>query len=82
VKDGALTVACGPTVHVTCATMPSTRSSRSTSRTAQNTRFEALPPLTSPNIGDELVGEGVDWAWYSAGWSKPTVMSELRLDER
>jgi acid phosphatase len=28
-----------------------------------------LPPLTSPNIGDELTAKGVDWAWYSGGWS-------------
>jgi len=28
-----------------------------------------LPPLTSPNIGDELSAKGVDWAWYSGGWS-------------
>ena len=28
-----------------------------------------LPPLTSPNIGDELSAGNVDWAWYSGGWS-------------
>jgi phospholipase C len=28
-----------------------------------------LPPLTSANIGDELSAKGVDWAWYSGGWS-------------
>ena len=28
-----------------------------------------LPPLTSPNIGDELSAKRVDWAWYSGGWS-------------
>jgi phospholipase C len=28
-----------------------------------------LPPLTSNNIGDELSAKGVDWAWYSGGWS-------------
>jgi phospholipase C len=28
-----------------------------------------LPPLTSPNIGDELSAAHVDWAWYSGGWS-------------
>jgi phospholipase C len=26
-------------------------------------------PLTTPNIGDELSARGVDWAWYSGGWS-------------
>jgi acid phosphatase len=28
-----------------------------------------LPPLSSNNIGDELSGNGVDWAWYAGGWS-------------
>ena len=28
-----------------------------------------LPPQTAPNIGDRLSGAGVDWAWYSGGWS-------------
>jgi phospholipase C len=28
-----------------------------------------LPPLTTPNIGDELSAKGVDWAWYAGGWS-------------
>jgi phospholipase C len=28
-----------------------------------------LPPLTSPNIGDELSAKDVSWAWYSGGWA-------------
>jgi phospholipase C len=28
-----------------------------------------LPPQTAPTIGDELSAKGVDWAWYSGGWS-------------
>lgn len=28
-----------------------------------------LPPQTAPTIGDRLTGSGVDWAWYSGGWS-------------
>ena len=28
-----------------------------------------LPPLTNPTIGDELSAAGIDWAWYSGGWS-------------
>jgi acid phosphatase len=28
-----------------------------------------LPPQTHPTIGDRLSGAGVDWAWYSGGWS-------------
>jgi len=28
-----------------------------------------LPPQTAPTIGDRLSEAGVDWAWYSGGWS-------------
>jgi phospholipase C len=28
-----------------------------------------LPLLTNPTIGDRLSAKGVDWAWYSGGWS-------------
>jgi acid phosphatase len=28
-----------------------------------------LPAQTNPTIGDRLTGKGVDWAWYSGGWS-------------
>ncbi len=28
-----------------------------------------LPPQTAPTIGDRLSASGVDWAWYSGGWS-------------
>ncbi len=28
-----------------------------------------LPPLTNPTIGDRLNRAGIDWAWYSGGWS-------------
>jgi acid phosphatase len=28
-----------------------------------------LPPQTAPTIGDRLNDAGVDWAWYSGGWS-------------
>jgi acid phosphatase len=28
-----------------------------------------LPPQTAPTIGDRLNKAGVDWAWYSGGWS-------------
>ena len=27
-----------------------------------------LPPQTATTIGDELIGSGVDWAWYAGGW--------------
>jgi acid phosphatase len=28
-----------------------------------------LPPQSAPTIGSRLSGRGVDWAWYSGGWS-------------
>jgi acid phosphatase len=28
-----------------------------------------LPPQTAPTIGDRLSARGIDWAWYSGGWS-------------
>ena len=28
-----------------------------------------LPPLSTPTIGDRLSAAGIDWAWYSGGWS-------------
>src|SRR5262249_58055376 len=31
-----------------------------------------LPPqsvITNPTIGDRLTAAGIDWAWYSGGWS-------------
>ena len=28
-----------------------------------------LPAQTNPTIGDRLTAKGVDWAWYSGGWS-------------
>jgi acid phosphatase len=28
-----------------------------------------LPAQTGANIGDELSGAGISWAWYSGGWS-------------
>ena len=28
-----------------------------------------LPAQGAPTIGDRLSGQGIDWAWYSGGWS-------------
>jgi phospholipase C len=33
------------------------------------TNVRRLPPQTAPTIGDRLSERGVDWAWYSGGWS-------------
>jgi len=46
-----------------------------------------LPAQTARTIGDELTHKGVDWAWYSGGWSlaiKPnrTAEEEKQLTEQ
>ena len=32
-------------------------------------RARRLPALSTSNIGDELNGQRIDWAWYAGGWS-------------
>ena len=49
------------------ATTRSTRCSRRTSR-SRHVRREAAPQ-TAATIGDRLTAAGVEWAWYSGGWS-------------
>jgi acid phosphatase len=70
VKDGALTAKCPTTSGFACGDYavntiqpwyqpysPGTASAR------------RLPPLTETTIGNELSVQGIDWAWYSGGWS-------------
>jgi acid phosphatase len=67
VKDTPFTVAC-----------PSPISGRACGDYAVNTIQAAyqphgsgqqLAPQTNPTIGDRLSAAGIDWAWYSGGWS-------------
>ena len=76
VKDQALTASCDPPAGVpptppgcSAATMRSTPSSLSTSPSLPGRRWPAGSAQTAPTIGDRLSGAGVDWAWYSGGWS-------------
>jgi acid phosphatase len=70
VKDGPLTASCPTPAGVTCGPyavntiqppyqpyQPGTGATR------------RLPAQTAPTIGDRLSAKGVDWAWYSGGWS-------------
>ena len=42
-----------------------------------------IPAQTNPTIGDRLTAKGVDWAWYSGGWSNADGdVGRARLDER
>jgi acid phosphatase len=77
VKDKALTVSCHPPAGVP-ATPAGVTCGDFTVNTIQPWYWpfsagtldaQRLPPLTSPNIGDELSAKGVDWAWYAGGWS-------------
>jgi phospholipase C len=66
VADGAVTANCPAPHGLACGnyainTIQPAYAPHSTSA--------ALPPLTNPTIGDELSAKGVDWAWYSGGWS-------------
>jgi acid phosphatase len=77
VKDNALTASCspgtgrGPTPPgVVCGDYAVNTIQPFNQPYQPNTAFaRRLPPLTSPTIGDRLSGKGVDWAWYSGGWS-------------
>jgi acid phosphatase len=77
VKDQALTVSCNPPAGVPAAP-PGAICGDYAVNTIQppyqpyspGTPVERrLPPQTAPTIGDRLSGAGVDWAWYSGGWS-------------
>jgi acid phosphatase len=76
-KDTALTVSCNPPAGVPAAP-PGVLCGDYAVNTIQppyqpyapGTPVERrLPPQTAPTIGDRLSGAGIDWAWYSGGWS-------------
>jgi acid phosphatase len=68
--NGVLTQSCG---------LPTTQPGLACGDYAVNTMTPAfqptsgfaprLPAQTNPTIGDRLTEKGVDWAWYSGGWS-------------
>jgi acid phosphatase len=76
-KDQALTASCspgpgrGPTpAGVTCGDYAVNTIQPFYQPYAPNTAVtRRLPPQTAPTIGDRLSAKGVDWAWYSGGWS-------------
>jgi acid phosphatase len=77
VKDLALTASCspgagrGPTpAGVTCGDYAVNTIQPTYQPYAPGTALNRrLPPQTAPTIGDRLSAKGVDWAWYSGGWS-------------
>src|SRR5919202_354421 len=61
---------CPPTTP--CTSRRRTATSRTSSSPPRATRPRIAgppPPQTAPTIGDRLSAKGVDWAWYSGGWS-------------
>jgi acid phosphatase len=77
VKDLALTASCnpgagrGPTpAGVTCGDYAVNTIQPTYQPFAPGTvEKRQLPPQTAPTIGDRLSDKGIDWAWYSGGWS-------------
>jgi acid phosphatase len=77
VKDLALTASCNPPAG-RGPTPPGTTCGDYAVNTIQpwyqpftpdTADAKRLPPQTAPTIGDRLSAKGIDWAWYSGGWS-------------
>ncbi len=77
VKDGKLTASCQPPTGT--AKAPSTFACGDFAvNTTQppyqpyqpgTPKSELLPAQSHPTVGDQLEKAGIDWAWYSGGWS-------------
>jgi acid phosphatase len=70
VRDGAATQACGLSTTVAGYACGDFAVNTTQPAYQPSGAFGAkLPPQTNPTIGDRLNKAGVDWAWYSGGWS-------------
>jgi len=72
VKDAALTVPCGSpnSAGLACGDYAVNTIQPPYQPFAPGTApARQLPPQTAPTIGSRLSGKGIDWAWYSGGWS-------------
>jgi acid phosphatase len=77
VKDLQLTASCNPPAGrpatpagVTCGDYAVNTTQPPYQPYAPGTALtRRLPAQTAPTIGDRLSAAGVDWAWYSGGWS-------------
>jgi acid phosphatase len=70
VKDTALTAACGGSTPagLACGDFAVNTIQPPYQPFSSPTALK-LPAQTAPTIGDRLSAKGVDWAWYSGGWS-------------
>jgi phospholipase C len=70
VRNRQLTQACPAPAGVTCGDWAVNTIQPPYQPYAPNTAPEKrLPPQQGATIGDRLSGKGIDWAWYSGGWS-------------
>ncbi|MEN3280036.1 MAG: hypothetical protein V7607_1176 [Solirubrobacteraceae bacterium] len=70
VKDTAITAACGGSTRAGLACGDyAVNTIQPTYKPYSSPTALKLPPQTAPTIGDRLSAKGVDWAWYSGGWS-------------
>ncbi|WP_295445190.1 alkaline phosphatase family protein, partial [uncultured Thiodictyon sp.] len=71
VKEGPLTVKCpAPIAGLACGDYAINTIQPATQPFLPKTPdANRLPPQTNRTIGDTLSAAGVDWAWYSGGWS-------------
>jgi acid phosphatase len=69
-KDTAVTAACGGTTPAGLACGDyAVNTIQPPYQPYSSATALKLPPQTAPTIGDRLSAKGVDWAWYSGGWS-------------
>jgi phospholipase C len=68
VRDTAVTAACPAPNGVACGDFAVNTIQPPYQPFSSPTALK-LPPQTAPTIGDRLSAKGVDWAWYSGGWS-------------
>jgi phospholipase C len=72
VKDGALTVPCGSpnSAGLACGDYAvNTIQPFYQPYSPGTAEARRLPPQDGATIGSRLSGKGIDWAWYSGGWS-------------
>jgi acid phosphatase len=70
VKDNALTQACPAPAGATCGDWAVNTIQPFYQPYAPGTAdIRRLPPQDGATIGSRLSGNGIDWAWYSGGWS-------------
>jgi phospholipase C len=69
-KDTALTALCGATTppNLGCGDYAVNTIQPAVQPFSSPTALK-LPLQTAPTIGDRLSAKGIDWAWYSGGWS-------------